>query len=746
LTAERIIPDWRALKRPGARAGAALLVWALVLQAVFLVATHRSIASSAAAATEPGILVEDVDTKLFILIVDSLRPDNAAALPFLKPYVSSGFFAVMEPCIDRLTIPCLQEAFNGAETFGLDGVLQNMVTSDRASPSNLFADIQASGRRVGVIHQGELEGFSDWFDLEHTAEHERPATAARWISEGVDVIVYDYTAFDSVTHRHGAGSRRYRRALRELNREVTPLLDQLGPEYEVVVFGDHGHTDTGRHIQGLDVPTMFFSSGATFGGSALKERISLSSVRYLIGARLGILPPTHYQGAELADRLAPDTALRRAADAQHFEPRSRSSGFVWWGVLPVIGLIALAARAAPRRWAAGVAGAGVLAFLAGCAYLPVVSVVHYNKAIPVELPVIAAGVAALAWLIGRAAGRGDRGLIAALAVMMVALPGTTYAYGLYQSVVPLLAVAAAALLLPRAYAARDRGALLPIFVLAVTTVLLWDVVVINFAVQRYKLLAVLPSATGALLWAGLAALTLPGPAHAGRRAAAGIVAGVGALGLGALPALITAPLTAACLVVALKRPAWLPLVAAWAVPLWYSPADAAGIACCVGLAWSIARLTPATWSGRDTFLPLVILALAYVSFAFSIKLRIVGIDFTYATRWFSGDWHEKLWLVIALAVVIKVAVPVVMVAHAVQRAGPVRVRPAATLAALTRLACGTVFVLGMIVTAQDVPRFRLLDLLEDNAMVWTVLLALSVFCLPDRSAPRTPADPSSPPS
>ena len=743
MNAERIFPDWRALERPGVRAGAALLVWALVLQAFFLVATHRSVASSAETATEPGLLVEDVDTKLFILIIDSLRPDNAAALPFLEPYVSAGFSTVMEPCIDRLTIPCLKEAFNGAETFGLDGVIQNMVTSDRASSSNLFADIQASGRRIGVIHMGELESFSDWFDLEYTAEEERPATAARWISEGVDVIVYDYTAFDSVSHRKGAGTWLYRNALKELNKEVTPLLEQLGPEYEVVVFGDHGHTDTGRHIQGLDVPTMFFSSGATFGPGELEERISLSSVRYLIGARLGILPPTHYQGADLADRLAPDTALRRAADAQRFTPQSRSRGFVWWGILPVIGLLVLAARAAPPRWAAGVAGAGALAFLAGCGYIPMVSVVHYNKAIPIGLPVIAAGMAALAWLVGRMAGRGDRGLFAALAVMMVALPGTTYAYGLYQSVVPLIAVAAAALLLPRAYAARDRGALLPILVLVVTIVLLWDVVVINFAIQRYKLIAELPSATGALLWAGLAALTLPGPAHTGRRAAArisaGIVAGVGALGLIALPALVTAPLTAACLVVALKRPAWLPLVAAWAVPLWYSPADAAGIACCVGLAWSVARLTPAAWSGRDAFLPLIILGLAYVSFTFSIKLRIVGIDFTYATRWFSGDWHEKLWLVIALAVVIKVAVPIVMIAHAVQRVGPVRARPIATLAALTRLACGTVFVLGMIVTAQDIPRFRLLDLLEDNAMVWTVLLALSVFCLPDRPAPRTPA-------
>ena len=669
-------PDWSALAsgRPAARAALVLATLAALL--VLLLAVHVYVSPSATEDRSGEPVSDAPKRKLLVLVVDALNPEvvDSGRLRFLRPLLDTGFRAEVEPCIDRLTIPCLRDAFTGVSSFGLFGAFDNLVAAREVHASNLFRDLAETGRRaVGVSH-GELDQFGPWLELHYTGKDELQAVGAA-VRAGVDLVVYHYVWLDLVTHRAAFGSPPYDEAMEALDAVGSQLLDGLPPSYDFAVVGDHGHDEVGRHIQGLDVPTVFLSNSTALRSGGPDDRIPITTYRYLFGASLGLLPPPQYEGIDLEPWLV-EGPLKEAAAGRTYTRRSLARGRLWMPLAAALLLPALAWWGVPGgrrgRWLAGAVAAA--AFASGALYPTVIRVLHFNLSLPdvshyLPLTLLLIGIV---WLVVR---RSYRFGACLLALAALCLPPTVYRYGLLLRAIELsLAAILLLLFLPAVNRAiRERrwirlaGTVGLLAAAWIATGALAPIMVMNFMVLGFPGLHLPPAAT-ILMWLGWGALTAAMSVSWRRGLPVGALATLGASGpiglAGGLPPAAVAGLTALCLV-ALVSPATMPLllVGAWLSPAWYTRPEAIGILLTAVMLLT-ARALPAPKGDRRTWtLAALTAGLSYYGLALSTGLRANGIDYQFALAWLPGRLAERFWWVIALAVAAKALLPAGLLTH-----------------------------------------------------------------------------------
>jgi len=714
--------------------GFALLV--LGLYGAFLAAVQAKF-SGPPPAEVPGEQLAKPSTKVFVAFIDSLRPEDVPHLPFMRSLADTGFSAVIEPCADRLTRPCLKEAYTGRSSFGLLGAYRNLVADDGSLGSNVFEDLKVHGLRSAVVHHGEMDAYATAFTAEHLDERDEIEVLKGWVQDGFDLVVYNNSEFDAASHKTRVGTPKYLQALADLNAKLAEVMAVLPPEYEVIVFGDHGHTDKGRHIQGLDVPTVYVSSGTTFGRQPVAERLPIIAYRYLIGAKFGILPPADYEGPDLASHLAPDSELGRAAAGRRYAPEREIIPLPDWAWIPPFALLALlmlVASLRPRHLSAALVLAAAAAG-SGAAYLWLVANIHFNINLPVKTQAMAPAyivtLTVLAALFFRSAR--SRAVWAGFAMAFVTLPGTLYPYGLFRNLATMLSALWLVLVGPVLWdrsrpvaETRQRFALIGVVVLCVFFIAHSHVT--NFELKHFRYLNAVPGVLCWLAW-GIAGAAMHDDAR--RRWVAGLLAVVGATGwvpLGTYGSLVG---MLACGVLLFRHSAWLACALSWLVPVWYGPSNGMGILCCIAFAIASIRACPPELPGRQLLGAITTAVMAMYTMVFTARLRMSGLDFGFAAQWFPGTWHERLWWIVALALTFKVILPAVMLFRYVDRFAPVvGIRPVAMLLCGARVCAGMLFLWALLLQDEEIAKFRLLDLIEDN-VAWLLVLLLSPF-IPSR--------------
>ncbi len=709
---------------------ARVLGLAAVLIFTFLAAVHVYL-SPPQATTTPGIVVPEGGSgkKLLAVFIDGIAPQNleGTALPTLKALKSEGFYAEVEPCYDRLTVPCLHEAFTGTVNSGLLGAWRNLVSNEATRDSNLFADLAAQKKTIGVIHHGELGAFRTWFTEEYRGR-DRKGALKKQVGKKLDLIVYHYVAFDEAFHKNKPGTAGYSRALVALEAEMAALFAYIPPEYTWVIFGDHGHNEGGRHILGLDVPTVFMAPESAWGKREWEGRMPIATLRYLLGTNFGILPPPQYEGADLAPLLEPGSKLADAASTSHYDGERKRGWFPWWGLVAAVGLLALALRALPPPWRVAGALGGAVAGVSGAAYpywVPLVHATRHSKWFEERVLYSLTAVVVLGFLFRRGSA------VAALAfgLCFLALPGTLYEYGLFQNVPVMLGLATTTVL---ALAPRRRWAERIVIALAVAyaAYLLSDVTLGNFVFNRFRRADELLADLRPVLWGAAAALLAPTP----RRAVdAFVLAALGAAHLWKLHEAVVATLTLLALWSWVgwpgnrvsRAPEALPIFLAWLCKDIYESDAEVGIPLLVLLAGVLARassLTPARW-----FRPAALALLLYVSLAMTAGLRTNGLDFGFALKWFPGAWHERLWPLVGAAMVVKALSPATLILRADARVAGEKIDLAPAI--LLRAAAGALFCFAMFTGGGDVGRARVIELVEDE-IAWLILLVMAYGQVP----------------
>ena len=240
---------------------------------------------------EPVRIEDESGRRLLLLIIDSLSIPNYKNMPALKEMAEDGFYAEVEPCLERITYVCIKEALTGRTAFTLFGLFQNFGVGVTDPGENLLRDAKAAGKTVAMVSAGDLAAFKGDLSTDDRfkkgpSKREEDKAAQR--AQDADILVYHWIWHDTQAHHHKVGSKKYRKSVRRANRLVKDVIEWLPEDMDLIIAGDHGHAKDGRHVQGLDIPTVVVAKSANIKPIHVDERIPMSALRYLAGASAGL--------------------------------------------------------------------------------------------------------------------------------------------------------------------------------------------------------------------------------------------------------------------------------------------------------------------------------------------------------------------------------------------------------------------------------------------------------------------------
>ncbi|MHC4948331.1 MAG: alkaline phosphatase family protein [Planctomycetota bacterium] len=461
--------------------------------------------------------------RMFVFVVDSLRYETAIdpeRMPFLAAFRARALHGKMLPTHDAVTVPALRAAFTGEDRISVFGFVKNF--RHRAEGfASLFTQLGADGGRTAVWSDGSFRQFDGDLAVREphlVGEGDRltrqnnavEAGLARFLDGDDRLVIVHVTYSDHVAHQVGIHGERYHEEYLVVDDVIRSLDERLPPDASFVVMGDHGHDELGRHMMGLDVPTLFLARGPAFRAGHDLGTIPITDTRYLLGWGLGLPLVAGYQAGRHPDGLVTDTSLP-AAYAAAFDALAardtegsgvmpgRRGLFVlamsaaalvaglWvclvggrpgpvtdvgaWlavgciAVLPPLagaiagGIVAAAlvfrrVNADHRRvlWLTALAGIGFVALGLGLSLVR--TLVHYPSYLHITVAwvVVAGAAAVVSWKVG------PRWVVAVLTIAcLVGLYPTVYRYGTVATMAPLWLTGLALVSLAAARSATDRG-------------------------------------------------------------------------------------------------------------------------------------------------------------------------------------------------------------------------------------------------------------------------------------------------
>ncbi len=606
--------------------------------------------------------------RLLLFIIDSLSIPNFESMPNLKAFAKDGFYAPVEPCLERITYVCVKETLTGRTAFTLFGLFQNFGVGTTDPGANLLRDAKAAGRTVAMVTAGDLKPFKgdahtrDVFKKGPSVAEEQQAEQR---AQDADVLLYHWIWHDTKAHHHRVGTKKYKKSVQRADKLVADVLAWLPDDMDLIVAGDHGHGPDGRHVQGMDIPTLVVAKSPNITPMTVNERIPISAIRYLSGAVTGLYSDQIDWDPDwvgwLTDRVGPEAKALVTSGSSRAAP-----GFPVAAVLVCLVILANATVAGRRWWIGGVA---VMATVMGVGFEAWMAVYHFAGSYP-RMHTVLYWVPLAAAVVGMAVARKPAGALMGATVtsgaLLVCLFPVVHHYGVLKNLGNLMSPLIVAATLAAATRPRwgRRAAVIGAGALAAWVFFkLGDFRIFNLEITRYRGAGWLksnptlaPIAIGTMA-AGIHALVER--AAGWKRLAWAAAAGIGASGIVALPVYAYAAFTAAIGVsFGWRRPSHarlLSLAFAWAAPFMFKDFQL------YGLYATVSVVAAGLWIIRTADHPAItrwasglVLALgAYMGLAWTFGLTSGGVDFTFAIEWLPGRLHEQFWWVIAIVTTYK---------------------------------------------------------------------------------------------
>lgn len=642
---------------------------------------------------DPAAVAPDpAGRRLYILLVDSLAPKDVETMPEVAALRTGAFSTVVEPCADNYTYPCTYEALTGRTTFSLFSFLDNMGVLERDKGANLIRDAKGAGRRVAVISRGDMDAWGAQADTNlHYTIKQRQAELAGAIeaAAGHDLVFHHYVWHDVISHRNPRKTKAYQRSLRTLEGFIVNLAAGLPDDMDLLITGDHGHLDDGRHLQGLDTPTELILRSPNVVPQRLEGRMPISAVRWLSGAVMGLGSDAARVAPEWRAWAAPTlgaTLRESGAPLERDRPEDERpvAAIVAAALLGLAGFFALGwgpglavavwgmvlGLAYPSLHEANLEGGGIRAWIDHTIYLPVVGgLLGLARRRDLGAGWLAAVLTGLGFGLALLPVKGPEGILRNAETILI--PGMICG-----------AMAAAAFTWQDRAARPRRMAALAVVLGLVAWASMWT---LSFKSNDVRLIGVpfdkirrmyfpLVIAGAAAAAGGLQALVRPRPLA--------IAAAAGAVVLGTLlPTtlqLVAFLLTLGGLVLLRGERRWLAMVPLLGMTsgFMFKPRLLMGILVSVFLSalalraasWVAARGNARAREAVDWMGALALSFGSYVGLAWTLELSVAGIDFGFIIQWLPEGWHETLWWLITAAVFVKTFLPLFLLYTVLERA------------------------------------------------------------------------------
>ena len=254
--------------------------------------------------------------RVLVVVIDGLRGDVAAELPFVRELGERGA---------RAELTSEAPAFSSAQYVSMltgvpprDSGVRTNVGLQRTPLDNVARRLRAVGRR-GVEIGDQVDWWRTLFGddiatTRVTAPDALPDEAIA-LMPGADLLLVHLCDVDRAGHDTGAASTAYRTAARAADDQARRLAAAWGwPAANVVVLADHGHTWRGGHGgDEADMRRSFFAAGGpAIAAGARGAGMRMIDVAPTLAAMLGVPAPATAQGHAWVDALTVPAAVRGA--------------------------------------------------------------------------------------------------------------------------------------------------------------------------------------------------------------------------------------------------------------------------------------------------------------------------------------------------------------------------------------------------------------------------------------------------
>jgi hypothetical protein len=709
--------------------------------------------------TGAPVQVEDAKgRRLLLLIVDSMSIPNFKRMPALQKLAKEGFYAEVEPCLERITYVCIKEALTGRTTFTLFGLFQNFGVGVTDPGANLLREAKAAGKKVAMVSAGDLDPFkgdliSD--DRFKKGPSEREENKAKERAQDADILVYHWIWHDTKAHHYRVGSAKYKKSVKRTNKFIKDVLEWLPEDMDIIIAGDHGHAKDGRHVQGLDIPTLVVAKSPNIKPLHLKERIPISALRYLSGASSGLYSDQIDWDPNWESWLGDDVGPKARELVRSGSARA-PPGFPLAALIVCI-IITFTASGAVRKWWAIVVA--LIAIGMGFYFEAWMGKFHFPGAFP-RMHEVLWRVPVAAWCLGLVATRRFSGAYTFTAVasglLMLILYPVVHHYGVLKNLGNLMAPLLVATAL---VAVMKPGWMRRFAIIGVASIAAWtfyelaDFRIFNLEIVKYRAAGWLkknPVAATATITTMAAAIHFAIERAAGwRRFAWAGIAGLGASGIVALPvygyAIPTVLIFASFFWRHRAHARLLSIAFAWAVPFMYQEHQTYGLYATVSVVMAglwMAKVADHKGVTKWAAATMIMLG-AYMGLAWTYGLTTGGIDFTFAIQWLPGRLHEQYWWLIAIVMTYKCLAHVPLMVVIVQRIFGSQASEVANAAAglsLLRYSFVAFFAIAWLIASGDQAGGMRLSAMLQDAFYWLipgVMMAGMVRLGPSRHSEET---------
>ncbi len=700
-------------------------------------------------------------SRLVVFWIDSWA-DTEAEDPKLAPRMHArsarqgSLRGPARACADAVSVPCFTAMVTGVDRFSVFALGKNFGAREGALEGSVLRALQERGKRIGYIgvpmFQHVLSGL-DYLSIAPNAPDVPTIARAPAVldEERLDLLIVHLHETDDYAHRLGPSSDTYQGGVRKIDAAIDRVFAQLRPTDHVMIMGDHGHTDDGRHFAGLDVPTY----AALFGPlvtRSLRQPMAVSDFGALWGRVFGL----DFGAASWVDDYFEGRAVKTPKELPELPGGAPTP--LWAALVSLaLGLSVAyspwarrALFAEPRRaLALGVVGVSLVA-LSGALWTAVRPHISFMPLSRSLLIVTAGGLlfTLLTRLVYRRLPRSWLEL-SFVGALLLSLP-TVYKYGGTFAIMTWLGIVLGALVV-RALRARKWLYALGLGAVFLPFFTLYNPAVRNFSVRWFPVYSewIPGHATFACaLWLVLALVIRPddGRPHGpmARSAALGLMfaglAGSVPAAWFVLPCALALPLC----ILSLRKDRFASLAVMASIPaLWFfAERDSVTLAPVVASLVLWAALPRATRSESVVLRALVLIALTAMTFWASMGARLTGVTFNFFFAWLPADVPvTRTWLPHALFVVSKYALPpllgMVLARHTV---GPKLFEASPVVDALGRAKLGlvVVFMSAFSFASPDAGPFLTADVVQE-AVLWMLMLGV-LASLPKRVREPEPRD------
>jgi len=243
--------------------------------------------------------------RVFIYFVDSLRFDYAtdpALMPNLNRLLPESTWGEVIPCATNMTVHCVEAAFSGIDRSTVLAFGEDFNPQKSKHKTAWFFQMKNRGAHIAAVSDYVIPTLYSGA-LAESHVYKKGASQAKLVDKALSYFA-DPRNTVTIVHllgphddgqTHGSNTPEYRSQLKEVDDLLGRVVTQLGPSDTLMVMGDHGMDDEGKHMYNMVVPTIYLYRGPDFVPN-LRRDIHLLSHTFFLSAMFRLPFHPDYQG------------------------------------------------------------------------------------------------------------------------------------------------------------------------------------------------------------------------------------------------------------------------------------------------------------------------------------------------------------------------------------------------------------------------------------------------------------------